>query len=211
MRSNTLIKEVAAMGALLASYPLDAVARRAPAIGPMLDAEPVILAHGFGGSRSNLLVLAAYLRCAGFHEIEYFEYPRTQLISQSAVELGRMVGEIGGERGVHLVGHSLGGTIARWYARTAPRGMVRSLVTLGSPYNYSQWSPHEVAIFGDDDPIVPAPVELLQHPYIFGRTIVLKDTGHLALVYHPESLRIIATDLRANRAIAKGGVSAQAP
>ncbi len=103
---------------------------------------------------------------------------------------------------MHLIGHSLGGTIARRYAADAPTGAVRSLITLGSPYSYGQRSPNEVGIFGDDDPIVPAPIEEMLHRDAFGRIIVLHDVGHLALIFHPEVLRIIGTELRANRAIA---------
>ncbi|HXW85647.1 MAG TPA: alpha/beta fold hydrolase, partial [Candidatus Binataceae bacterium] len=139
MNSTSIWREVAAAGALLASYPLDAVARRGPAvpgIGALLESEPVILVHGFGGNRSNLLLLAAYLKLAGFERLAYFEYPAHQSIPSSADALGRMAHQVGGEGGVHLVGHSLGGTIARWYATGARRGAVRSLVTLGSPYAY---------------------------------------------------------------------------
>ncbi len=201
MNSTTVIRELAAAGALIASYPLDWVARQGE---PWLGAdagEPVVLVHGLGGSRANLLGLASYLRMAGLGNIAYFEYPRFQPIAESAAGLAAMVREIGGERdGVHLVGHSLGGTVARRYAADAPRGVVRSLVTLGSPYSYTQWSPRELALFGDEDPIVPPPLEHLRGATTFGKTIVLPSTGHLALIYHPEALRLIATELRANRA-----------
>jgi hypothetical protein len=199
MTSTTIFRELAAVGALLASYPLDLIARQAPSLAPGVSDEPVFLVHGLGGNRSNLLGLAAYLRLAGFGRIEYFEYPRMQSIGESAAVLGRMIDEVAGRAGAHLVGHSLGGTIARRYALGAPSGAVRSLVTLGSPYSYAQWSPRETAIFGDEDPIVPPPVEPLMHPFAFGRRVVLERTGHLALLYHPEVLRIAGTELRANR------------
>ncbi len=112
--------------------------------------------------------------------------------------------------GVHLIGHSLGGTVARRYAAGASKRAVRSLVTLGSPYSYGQWSPRELGIFGDDDPIVPAPIEALMTRVAFGRIVTLHDVGHLALVFHPEALRIIGTELRANRAIERPRVSAGA-
>jgi pimeloyl-ACP methyl ester carboxylesterase len=201
MNSRTVIRELAAAGALLASYPLDLIARQGEPLLNSESSEPVILAHGLGGSRANLLALATYLRMAGFANITYFEYPRWQPIADSAEELGAMVREIAGEHGgVHLIGHSLGGTIARRYAMDAPRGAVRSLLTLGSPYSYTQWSPDEIAVFGDEDPIVPAPLEHLANRTAFGRTVVLESTGHLALLYHPEVLRIAGTELRARRA-----------
>src|SRR5580704_7798952 len=162
------------------------------------SSEPVILLHGFGGSRSNLLALAAYLRLAGFDNVSYFEYPRRQSLDDSAARLGRVADEKSGGNGVHLIGHSLGGTVARRYATSAPKSAVRSLITLGSPYSYSQWSPTEVGIFGDDDPIVPAPIEPLVNSAAFRRIVTLHDVGHLALIFHPEALRIIGTELRAN-------------
>jgi pimeloyl-ACP methyl ester carboxylesterase len=201
MNSRTVIRELAAAGALIASYPLDLIARQGEPLINSAESEPAILAHGLGGSRSNLLALATYLRMAGFGNIEYFEYPRWQPIVDSAVELGAMVRTVASRHGgVHLVGHSLGGTIARLCAADAPRGTVRSLLTLGSPYSYTQWSPDEIAVFGDEDPIVPPPLEHLTSRTAFGKMVVLRSTGHLALLYHPEVLRIAGAELRARRA-----------
>ncbi len=199
MKPQTIASEIAALGGLIASYPLDWISQRAESRLWKAGSEPVILIHGLGGSRSNLLGLAAYLRLAGFDNIAYFEYPRLQTLIESASQLRDFARERFGQAGVHLVGHSLGGTIARFHAAAAP-GQVRSLVTLGSPYSYAQWSPREVAIFGDDDPIVPAPIVPMTAPSSFGRIEILDNTGHLALIYHPEALRIVATELRAKRA-----------
>jgi pimeloyl-ACP methyl ester carboxylesterase len=200
MRSRTVITEIAAAGALLGSYPLDWVVRRGEPYFCEPSSEPVILLHGFGGSRANLLALGAYIRLAGFDNVLYFEYPRWQTLADSAAQLGRIAAEKSGGAGVHLIGHSLGGTVARRYAAGAPKRVVRSLVTLGSPYSYGQWSPRELGIFGDDDPIVPAPIEELTNRAAFARIVTLHNVGHLALVFHPEALRIIGTELRANRA-----------
>jgi len=199
VNSRTVITEIAAAGALIGSYPLDWIVKRGEPYFCSPSSEPVILLHGFGGSRSNLLALAAYLRLAGFDNVSYFEYPRWQTLSDSAVQLGRVVEEKSDGNGVHLIGHSLGGTVARRYAADAPRRAVRSLITLGSPYSYGQWSPREVGIFGDDDPIVPAPLEAVTTRVAFGRIVTLRDVGHLALIFHPEALRVIGSELRANR------------
>jgi pimeloyl-ACP methyl ester carboxylesterase len=200
MNSRTVITEIAAAGALIGSYPMDWLVRRGEPYFCGPSSEPVILLHGFGGSRSNLLALAAYLRLAGFDNVSYFEYPRWQTLADSAAQLGHVADEKSGGSGVHLIGHSLGGTVARRYTTGAPKGAVRSLITLGSPYSYGQWSPTEVGIFGDDDPIVPAPIAELTNSAAFGRIVTLHDVGHLALIFHPEALRIIGTELRANRA-----------
>lgn len=200
MNSRTVITEIAAAGALIGSYPLDWLLRRGEPYFCTPSSEPVILIHGFGGGRSNLLALAAYIRLAGFDNVSYFEYPRWQTLGDSAAQLGRVAEEKSGGTGVHLIGHSLGGAVGRRYAAAAPKAAVRSLITLGAPYSYGQWSPREVGIFGDDDPIVPAPIEPMVNSAAFRRIVTLHDVGHLALIFHPEALRIIGTELRANRA-----------
>lgn len=200
MTREGVIREIAAAGLLLASYPLDAIARRGERLLPRLGRETVVLAHGLGGSRANFLAFAGYIRMVGFPNVEFFEYPRWQSIDESAAQLRAFVDEIAPEGGVHLVGHSLGGTIARRFAQSAARRAVRSIVTIGSPWHPSQASPREIAIFGDDDAIVPPPPEELMPERMFKRVHVLPQTGHLAILYHPETLRLTANELRLNRA-----------
>src|SRR5580704_5948365 len=91
VRARTVVTEIAAAGALIGSYPLDWLVRRGEAYFCAPSSEPVILIHGFGGGRSNLLALAAYLRLAGFDNVSYFEYPRWQTLGDSAAQLGRLV------------------------------------------------------------------------------------------------------------------------
>ena len=80
MKSRTVVTEIAAAGALIGSYPMDWLVKRGEPYFCEPSSEPVILLHGFGGSRSNLLALAAYLRLAGFDNVSYFEYPRWQTL-----------------------------------------------------------------------------------------------------------------------------------
>src|ERR1700722_20026493 len=105
MNSRTIVTEIAAAGALISSYPLDWILRKTEPYYCAPGSEPVILAHGFGGSRSNLLALASYLRLAGFDNLTYFEYPRRQSLDDSAARLGRIADEKSGGNGVHLIGH----------------------------------------------------------------------------------------------------------
>lgn len=200
MTATMVCREIAAAGLLLASYPLDLVARRSERLLPRIGREPVILVHGLGGSRANFLAFAGYIRMTGFLNIHFFEYPRGQSVADSAEQLGAFVRGVAPERGVHLIGHSLGGAISRRFASSAPAGAVRSIVTIGSPYSFSQVSARELAIFGDEDPIVPPPPAELAGPRMFKRIHVLPNTGHLAILYHPETLRLAANELRINRA-----------
>jgi pimeloyl-ACP methyl ester carboxylesterase len=199
MTSTTVAREIATAGLLLASYPIDLFARQGERLLPRLGGEPVILAHGLGGSRANFLAFAAYIRMTGFSNISFFEYSRWQSVTVSAQQLGEFVHQFSPEGGVHLIGHSLGGTISRRFTAMAPKGTVRSLITIGSPYSFSQTSGNEVAIFGDEDPIVPPPPTEMVSEQMFKRMIVLDRTGHLAILYHPETLRIAASELRLNR------------
>ncbi|MFZ0888487.1 MAG: hypothetical protein WA005_08555 [Candidatus Binataceae bacterium] len=199
MTRKTVYRELTAAALLIASYPLNLAAERAGLFSGGRG-EPVILLHGFGGRPSNLLGLAAYLRMAGFANLARFEYSTTQSIAESAERLSHLVEAFGDRAGAHLIGHSLGGTIARRFFFGAPNGRVRSLITLGSPYTRSQQSPAEVAIFGDEDPIVPPPDDPVLSG-VFKKMLVLENTGHLGVLYHPETLRAIELELSSNSSL----------
>ncbi|MEU8731238.1 alpha/beta fold hydrolase [Streptomyces tendae] len=100
---------------------------------------PVVLLHGFIDNRSVFLLLRRSLAQHGRHEIESLNYsPLTCDIRTAAELLGRHVEEIcertGSER-VDVVGHSLGGLIARYYVQRLGGDLrVRTLVTLGTPH-----------------------------------------------------------------------------
>ncbi|GAA5212777.1 esterase/lipase family protein [Streptomyces thinghirensis] len=106
---------------------------------PARTSPPVILLHGFIDNRSVFLLLRRSLAQHGRHQIESLNYsPLTCDIRTAAELLGRHVEEIcqrtGSER-VDIVGHSLGGLIARYYVqRLAGDLRVRTLVTLGTPH-----------------------------------------------------------------------------
>jgi pimeloyl-ACP methyl ester carboxylesterase len=203
MTSRTVYRELATAGLLLASYPFDLLSRqnvRFPACAG-LATDPVILVHGLGGSRTNFLAFAAYIRMTGFLNVSFFEYSRrqSQSVAEAAKRLGMLIEELAPAGGVHLIGHSLGGTISRRFTAMAPKGVVRSLITIGSPYSFTQVSPQEIAIFGDEDPIVPPPPTEMMPEQMFKQMVVLEDAGHLAVLYHPETLRVAASELRLNR------------
>ncbi len=73
MTREGAMRDVVTAGILLASYPLDLLARRGERLLPRLGRETVVLAHGLGGSRANFLAFAGYLRMTGFPTIEVFE------------------------------------------------------------------------------------------------------------------------------------------
>lgn len=104
---------------------------------------PVLLVHGIGDNRSAFSILRRTLRRRGFGRISTVNYsPLTSDIRRAAVDLGKHVERICQQSGydqVFVVGHSLGGVIARYYVQC--RGgdeRVHTLVTLGSPHAGTQ-------------------------------------------------------------------------
>jgi len=109
--------------------------------GSQLDT-PILLIHGIGDNRSVFTVLSAALRRRGFgvvHAVNYSVLTAVRGdIGQAALSFGRQVEHVceqtGAER-VHVVGHSLGGLIARYYVQCCGGdGRVDTLVTLGTPH-----------------------------------------------------------------------------
>jgi pimeloyl-ACP methyl ester carboxylesterase len=104
---------------------------------------PVVLVHGIGDNRSAFTVLRRTLRRRGFSRIVTVNYsPLTSDVRKAAAALAghvERVCEQSGYEQVFLVGHSLGGIIARYYVqRLGGDARVSTLVTLGSPHAGSQ-------------------------------------------------------------------------
>ncbi|POX55501.1 lipase [Streptomyces sp. Ru71] len=117
-----------------------------PARLPAPAHPPVVLLHGFIDNRSVFLLLRRNLAQHGRQRVESLNYsPLTCDIRIAAELLGRHIEEIcertGSER-VDVVGHSLGGLIARYYVqRLAGDHRVRTLVTLGTPHSGTRVAP----------------------------------------------------------------------
>ncbi|MEU6122959.1 alpha/beta fold hydrolase [Streptomyces sp. NPDC047123] len=129
-----------------------------PADAPRLprdDRPPVLLLHGFIDNRSVFVLLRRALsRHGGHRRVESLNYsPLTCDIRGAAELLGRHVEELcerTGHARVDIVGHSLGGLIARYYTqRLGGDARVRTLVTLGTPHSGTR-----VAPLADAHPIV---------------------------------------------------------
>ncbi|WP_097870749.1 lipase family alpha/beta hydrolase [Streptomyces sp. rh34] len=113
---------------------------------PAAAAPPVVLLHGFIDNRSVFVVLRRALTRHGHRHLESLNYsPLTRDIRTAAELLGRHVEEICARTGhsrVDVVGHSLGGLIARYYVqRLGGDRRVRTLVTLGTPHGGTAVAP----------------------------------------------------------------------
>ena len=100
---------------------------------------PIILIHGVIDNRSIFTVLRRALRNRGFGRLYALNYsPFTDDIADVARRLGDLIDDVCSQTGydrVHIVGHSMGGLIARYYVqRLGGDAKVHTLVTLGSPH-----------------------------------------------------------------------------
>jgi Palmitoyl protein thioesterase len=154
------LTELAWVGAHLLMYPLGARteelrpdprirpgdlspgARALFATDPLAARIPVVLVHGLVDNRSVFSVMRRGLRKRGFTQICTWNYsPLLTDVARGAADLGTRIEQIceqtGHER-VHVVGHSLGGLIARFHVqRQGGDARVESLVTLGTPHRGS--------------------------------------------------------------------------
>jgi len=112
------------------------------AADPLAARIPVLLVHGLIDNRSIFTVMRRSLRRRGFAHVCSWNYsPRLPDVARGAADLGQHIERIceqtGHER-VHVVGHSLGGLIARYYVQRMDGDQrVDSLVTLGTPHSGS--------------------------------------------------------------------------
>ncbi len=110
--------------------PLPGVSRCGP--------RPVIVLHGYAMNRANFLPLGYRLARAGLGPVFGFEYWTLGRIAAAAKQLGWFVDQVRTATGateVDLIGHSMGGVVARYYVTLAGGDdAVNRLITLGSPH-----------------------------------------------------------------------------
>ena len=101
---------------------------------------PILLVHGIVSNRSIFTLLRRGLTRRGFSNIFAMNYLTVATDVRAAAgglaqEVERIVEETGFER-IHIIGHSLGGLIARYYVtRLGGDARVHTLVTLGTPHH----------------------------------------------------------------------------
>jgi pimeloyl-ACP methyl ester carboxylesterase len=100
---------------------------------------PILLAHGIIDNHTVFALMRRQLLRRGFTRIHTFSYsPLTLDVRSTAERLGAEIEKICEESGseqIHVVGHSLGGLIARYYIqRLGGDERVHTCVTLGTPH-----------------------------------------------------------------------------
>lgn len=99
---------------------------------------PVLLVHGYGANKSNWLFLHRYLAQAGFGRQHALNYnPLAADIPELAARCAERADELRRRAGVeriHVVGHSLGGIIARYAVQVLGLDGVDVCITVASPH-----------------------------------------------------------------------------
>ena len=136
------LRELTSTAACVVRYPLGivegAIRTGRPCGEATLDT-PVLLVHGYGHNRSGWTALSRALRCAGFTSVHTWNYnPLRHDVPTLATHLGERVEllrAITGSEKVHVVGHSLGGVLLRWYVQELGGDRtVDTAVTIASPH-----------------------------------------------------------------------------
>ena len=155
---RTLLQPGAYLGALregahtavhVAAYPLGLVGRSPlpEKLGDLLPTEgaaamPVVLIHGYVHNRSAFLMMSRALKRAGFgwvHGLNYnpIRHGIGELAGMLATEIERVLEASGAEK-VAVIGHSMGGIVARHYVQAlGGEDTVDTVITLGAPHRGS--------------------------------------------------------------------------
>ncbi|HVE62568.1 MAG TPA: alpha/beta fold hydrolase [Mycobacteriales bacterium] len=100
---------------------------------------PIVLVHGWVDNRSIFTVLRRALHRRGFGQVVTMNYNvLTHDVPRAAHRLGALVEQVCDQTGyerVHVVGHSMGGLVARYYVqRLGGDERIHTLATLGTPH-----------------------------------------------------------------------------
>lgn len=113
---------------------------------PEAAATPIVLLHGYFHNRSAFLVMRRAIRRYGFRYVTTMNYnvighDIPELATQLAAHVDEVLERTHATK-VHLVGHSLGGLVARYYIQEmGGEEKVHTCVTLGTPHagTYAAW------------------------------------------------------------------------
>lgn len=101
---------------------------------PVRSVEPVVLVPGFMAGDSSLMLMSRHLRKLGYRTYRSTMHANVGCTQEASYALERRIEAIAikRERKVTIVGHSLGGLLARGIAARRP-DLVEGIVTMGSP------------------------------------------------------------------------------
>jgi triacylglycerol esterase/lipase EstA (alpha/beta hydrolase family) len=94
----------------------------------------IIILHGYLSVPTHWLLLQSRLRRRGFHNVVRYSYHSIAgSIEEWSTVLAQKV-EPHRENGVIFIGHSMGGIVALWASAKLPKGTVKKIITMGTPF-----------------------------------------------------------------------------
>lgn len=187
----------------------------------------VVLLHGLFATAGVLRPLGrAIARLPGVHTAT-FTYAPGPDVEALCGELARLTAELPGSARLHLVGHSLGGIVARAYAHDRADARVVQTISLASPFagvrgagalsfgaardldpqsallrririDASSTPVPHLSILAGSDTVVRPP---LAHALPGGDVIVLEERGHNTLLFDEEAARLVKERIATRRAV----------
>lgn len=192
------------------------------------DAAPgedvVVLLHGFLATAGVLRPMRRFIESETEAHTASFTYAPGPGVDSVARRLGALVRRLPRGTRLHLVGHSMGGVVARWFVQELggdPR--VAQTISLASPFSGTRHARFMPTGVGRDMApgsellarlVERAPLSAVPHLSIaagqdrvvtesallgWGDELVIADSGHNGLLYHPRVAREIALRVRAAR------------
>lgn len=186
----------------------------------------VVLLHGLFASAGVLRPMRAYIERATGMPTASFSYRPGSSVRALAERLAALIDRLPPSVSVHLVGHSMGGLVARYCVQTMPVAeRVVQTISLASPFRgtaQARWLPMGIGrdvVVGSEtlrliaetahatpvphtsfvamlDTVVTPPESAV---FFHGEAIELPDLGHNALLYEPDVHRLVTSRLLAAR------------
>ena len=183
----------------------------------------VVLVHGFFASAGVFRPMRAHLVEQTGAKVASFTHAPGASIERIAKSLAKLVDQIPEAARVHLVGHSLGGLVSRWYVQElGGHTRVAQTISLGSPFGGTERArpfkflvgkdlcrtstvlsrlrarahEHDVphtSIVAHEDAVV-VPCESAVFPR--GDVVVLPGLGHNSLLFHRDSIDHVTSRVR---------------
>lgn len=181
-----------------------------------LPTAPVLLVHGFGANKSNWLFVQRCLRAAGVghvHAVNCNPFRRDiPDLALTVRDRARALMARAGTDEIHLVGHSMGGLVARWTVQVAGLHEAVTCQTIASPHRgaplarlgpgraAAQMRPGSallrrletaavppstrfVAYWSDVDAVVPAARARIEDPRLGAENVYVPGEGHLSIMW----------------------------
>lgn len=188
------------------------------------DEHVVVLLHGLFASAGVLRPMRAYIERETGMPTASFSYRPGAGVRELAERLASLIDRLPRAASIHLVGHSMGGLVARYFVQTMPvADRVVQTISLASPFRgtaQARWLPmgigRDVTIGSETlrylaetahatpvphtsfvamlDTVVTPPDSAV---FFHGDAVELPDLGHNALLYEPEVHHLVASRILA--------------